>query len=179
MNKNLFKIDESEKTRILEMHQSATSRHYLGEQVASATTTPVTTTTPKPTDIPGFVWAEDDVNWVKTNGITDDVKVSTENYRRFLEYYNSGDIVGKFVVVFNNVGNNYPYLQANFKLKFVVSKTSVGKSNVQGGNITYLKSGEDLNTQYVTVFANGAVKYCQNNTKCYDLPSPVILKTKA
>jgi hypothetical protein len=44
MNNNLFKIDESEKTRILEMHQSATSRHYLGEQVASATTTSASTT---------------------------------------------------------------------------------------------------------------------------------------
>jgi hypothetical protein len=47
MNNNLFKIDDSEKMRILEMHQSATSRHYLGEQVAPATTVaaPATTTT--------------------------------------------------------------------------------------------------------------------------------------
>lgn len=45
MSKNLFKIDDSEKMRILEMHQSATSRHYLGEQVAPVTTTPATTTT--------------------------------------------------------------------------------------------------------------------------------------
>lgn len=45
MNNNLFKIDDSEKMRILEMHQSATNRHYLGEQVAPVTTTPATTTT--------------------------------------------------------------------------------------------------------------------------------------
>jgi hypothetical protein len=32
MTKNLFNVDDSEKMRILEMHQSATSRHYLGEQ---------------------------------------------------------------------------------------------------------------------------------------------------
>jgi hypothetical protein len=43
MSKNLFKIDESEKMRILEMHQSATNRHYLGEQVVPAkTSTPST-----------------------------------------------------------------------------------------------------------------------------------------
>ena len=40
MNNNLFKIDDSEKMRILEMHQSATNRHYLGEQVDPVTPTP-------------------------------------------------------------------------------------------------------------------------------------------
>ena len=40
MNNNLFKIDDSEKMRILEMHQSATNRHYLGEQVVPASPVP-------------------------------------------------------------------------------------------------------------------------------------------
>jgi hypothetical protein len=40
MRKSLFTIDPSEKQRILEMHQSATRKQYLGEQVAPTTTTP-------------------------------------------------------------------------------------------------------------------------------------------
>lgn len=34
MNKNLFTIDDSERTRILEMHQNATKKQYLNEQQA-------------------------------------------------------------------------------------------------------------------------------------------------
>ena len=44
MNKNLFKVDDSEKMRILEMHQLSTNRHYLGEQVdPEASSEPVST----------------------------------------------------------------------------------------------------------------------------------------
>ena len=44
MNKNLFKVDDSEKMRILEMHQLSTNRHYLGEQVdPEASSAPVST----------------------------------------------------------------------------------------------------------------------------------------
>jgi hypothetical protein len=54
MKKSLFSIDESEKQRILEMHQSATQKQYLGEQAAPATTTaPVTA--PGPKDPAAFV----------------------------------------------------------------------------------------------------------------------------
>jgi hypothetical protein len=43
MKKTLFNIDESEKRRILEMHETATKKQYLGEQQAATTpTTPVT-----------------------------------------------------------------------------------------------------------------------------------------
>ena len=38
--KQLFKIDESEKKRILEMHENATKRNYLSEQETPATTPP-------------------------------------------------------------------------------------------------------------------------------------------
>jgi len=49
MGKNLFKIDESEKQRILEMHQSATRKQYLGEQGAPAPTTTAATSAPTTT----------------------------------------------------------------------------------------------------------------------------------
>jgi hypothetical protein len=178
MNNNLFKIDDSEKMRILEMHQSATSRHYLGEQVAPATTTTTTTaaapaTAPSPTDIPGFVWAEGDNDWVTKNGITDDIKVSAENFNRFLKYYESGNIIGKFVVIFNKVDNDYPYLRANFYTKFMIANKSVGTSKIKGGTVTRILSGTDLTKPYVDIFANGGLQYCQNNNKCFDLPSPV------
>jgi hypothetical protein len=38
--RQLFKIDESEKKRILEMHENATKRNYLSEQPTPTTTTP-------------------------------------------------------------------------------------------------------------------------------------------
>ena len=41
--RQLFKIDESEKKRILEMHENATKKNYLGEQ----TTQPTSTTAPQ------------------------------------------------------------------------------------------------------------------------------------
>ena len=45
MNKKLFKIDDSERQRILEMHQGATKKQYLGEDVTTTqTTTPPATT---------------------------------------------------------------------------------------------------------------------------------------
>jgi hypothetical protein len=53
MSKSLFTIDPSEKQRILEMHQSATRKQYLGEQVAPTTTTPATA--PGPKDPSAFV----------------------------------------------------------------------------------------------------------------------------
>jgi len=81
MNNNLFKIDDSEKIRILEMHQSATSRHYLGEQVAPATTTtaaaPATAPGPKDpsgfvvNDIQGIVIGSNTFKFEKFNGISD------------------------------------------------------------------------------------------------------------
>jgi hypothetical protein len=51
MSKSLFTIDPSEKQRILEMHQSATRKQYLGEQVAPTTTTPATAPSPAPTPV--------------------------------------------------------------------------------------------------------------------------------
>jgi hypothetical protein len=39
MKSNLFLMTESEKNRILNMHKTATSSHYLGEQAATPTTT--------------------------------------------------------------------------------------------------------------------------------------------
>lgn len=52
MKKSLFSIDDSERQRILEMHQSATKKQYLGEQVAPATTP---ATAPGPKDPASFV----------------------------------------------------------------------------------------------------------------------------
>lgn len=82
MNNNLFKIDDSEKMRILEMHQSATNRHYLGEQVAPATTTtaaaPATAPGPKDpkafvvNDIPSIVIGEQTWKFQKVNTIFDE-----------------------------------------------------------------------------------------------------------
>ena len=82
MNNNLFKIDDSEKMRILEMHQSATNRHYLGEQVAPATTTtaaaPATAPGPKDpkafvvNDIPSIVIGKNDWKFQKRNTIYDE-----------------------------------------------------------------------------------------------------------
>jgi len=46
MKKNLFVISESEKERILGMHQSASNRHYLSEQVAVSGTTPASPASP-------------------------------------------------------------------------------------------------------------------------------------
>jgi hypothetical protein len=46
MKKNLFVISESERERILGMHQSASDRHYLSEQVAVSGTTPAAPVTP-------------------------------------------------------------------------------------------------------------------------------------
>lgn len=64
MNNNLFKIDDSEKMRILEMHQSATSRHYLGEQVAPATTVAA----PGPKDPSAFVRTVNDLKYGASPG---------------------------------------------------------------------------------------------------------------
>lgn len=48
MSKSLFTIDSSEKQRILEMHQSATRKQYLGEQSTTAPVANTSTTTPVP-----------------------------------------------------------------------------------------------------------------------------------
>ena len=64
MNNNLFKIDDSEKMRILEMHQSATGRHYLGEQVAPATTAAA----PGPKDPSAFVRTVNDLRYGASPG---------------------------------------------------------------------------------------------------------------
>ena len=46
MKKNLFVISESERERILGMHQSASDRHYLSEQASVSGTTPAAPVTP-------------------------------------------------------------------------------------------------------------------------------------
>ncbi len=51
--RQLFKIDESEKRRILEMHENATKRNYLMEQPTSSPTTPPQQSPEAETEITG------------------------------------------------------------------------------------------------------------------------------
>lgn len=163
MNNNLFKIDDSEKTRILEMHQSATNRHYLGEQVAPTTTTTATTpasTTPKSSGIPGFTWAEDTTSWISiksptSNDLANDVKISEENNRRMFDYYRTGELNGKIALVFKGL-----YLKRNLVHQFTIFSVKASEK-IEGSKFIY--SSEKTSTPYLFVTKNGKSKYYENN----------------
>ena len=168
MSKSLFTIDSSEKERILEMHQTATSRYYLGEQVVPATTTPTTTTTattpttttPKSSEIPGFTWAEDTTSWISiesptSNDLANEVKRSEENDKRMFEYYRTGELTGKIALVFKGL-----YLKRNLIHQFTIFSVKPSEKVV---GAKYIYSSEKPVTPYLFVTKNNKSKYYANN----------------
>jgi hypothetical protein len=172
MSKNLFKIDESEKMRILEMHQSATNRHYLGEQVVPATTSPetttsatTTTTTPKSSGIPGFTWAEDTTSWLTinpptSNDLANEVKVSQENERRMFDYYRTGELVGKIALSFKG-----SYLKRNLVHQFPIFFT---KPSTKKDGQVFIGSSADYSTPYLLALKGGKVRYFQKANSIFE-----------
>lgn len=205
MNNNLFKIDDSEKTRILEMHQSATSRHYLGEQVAPATTTTSASTTPVATNvskiggitIPGFVFVEDDSDWLLKNPKANQEQMSQENSRRVMAYYGSGPtsadpemVLNKYMIAFNfpsNSVDNYLYSKANvYPQTFLISKiyqTKSGFTNIlpnEGDSSTVFhvrvpKEGASTKGHFLLMKGNGSLGVGTNGV--FDMVG-VTLKSK-
>lgn len=180
MNKNLFTIDDSERQRILEMHQSATNRQYLVEQTGSDFTN----------------WAEDTGWSAKTRNEDQqqrsyEQQLSEENYGRFLKYYHTSErvsnggltyynAIGKKAYLFNNI--NYPFSKSNLvdSLTFTINNIQPGKANVQTSDVKlFLLSAapnepNPFEKPYLAVFPNGKVEYHVNNkTKNTNVTSPV------
>jgi len=181
MNNNLFKIDDSEKMRILEMHQSATNRHYLGEQVApattSATTTPVATNVSKigGITIPGFLFVEDDSAWLQKYPKANKEQMSQENSSRVMKYYGSGPtsadpemVLNKYMIAFNfpsNSVDNYLYSKENvYPYTFLISKiyqTKNGFTNIlsnegnTGFHVRVPKEGSSKEGHFLFYKGNG------------------------
>ena len=144
MNKLLFTIDPSEKRRILEMHQSATKKHYLSEQTEPATATPTSATTQIKSSviggvtIPGFLFAEDDTEWFnlknkETGGKVSQEMYSIENGNRVYAYYGAettgadpNNIYNKYMIAFNSTtanSNIYPTSKENvYQKTFLIGK---------------------------------------------------------
>ena len=184
MNNNLFKIDDSEKMRILEMHQSATNRHYLGEQVAPSTTTPATTT-PVATNvskiggitIPGFLFVEDDGTWLQKFPNANQQEMDQENFRRVRVYYGaeptSADpemVLNKYMIAFNFPSksvDNYLYSKANvYPQTFLISKiyqNKVGFTNIlpnegnTGFHVRVPKEGSSTKGHFLLMNGNGSL----------------------
>lgn len=71
MKNNLFNIVESEKKRILEMHENATKKQYLNEQQS---TTPASSSRPKspkfsPMSISEIIFGNDTIKFFKNNSL--------------------------------------------------------------------------------------------------------------
>ena len=144
MNKLLFTIDPSEKRRILEMHQSATKKHYLSEQTEPATPTTTSATTQIKSSviggvtIPGFLFAEDDTEWLElknkeTGGKVTQEMCSNENGNRVYAYYNAeptgadpNNLYNKYMIAFNSKpanSNIYPASKENvYQKTFLIGK---------------------------------------------------------
>lgn len=175
MGKNLFTIDESEKRRIIEMHQKATRKQYLVEQTESEFTN----------------WAED-TGWSAKTKNEDpqqrsyEQQLSDENYNRFLKYYSGNgeritdedisyyNAIGKKVYLFNNI--NYPFSKANLvdSLTFTINNIKPGKATVQKSGVKLnLLSTDSFTEPYLAIFPNGKVEYHVNNqTTNTNLTSP-------
>lgn len=143
MNKNLFTIDESEKRRILEMHQDATRNQYIFEQdvTTQTTTSPQTTQEQKSSviggvTVTGFLFAEDDLAWLDQNPSAKtflqnkqagyNELISNENFIRLKTYYGYPDLQyegssvvnplslkDKYAIMFNQTGDYESYAKAN------------------------------------------------------------------
>lgn len=162
MKNNLFNIDESEKRRILEMHESATKKLYLGEQQAATapttTTQQQTATQPSTTakKTPGiFTWIEDDPN-SKTMPDSEKSKTNFNNLQAYYAFSESGsqlprinvlpksgegidpwnvyDVRGKIVYIFNGGQGDTTYLKSNLADQFVVKNIEAGSSKRQNTN---------------------------------------------
>jgi hypothetical protein len=185
MNNNLFKIDDSEKMRILEMHQSATSRHYLGEQVAPATTTTSASTTPVATNvskiggitIPGFLFVEDDSEWLLKNSKANQQQMDQENSSRVRLYYGAGPtsadpemVLNKYMIAFNFPSksvDNYLYSKANvYPQTFLITKiyqNKAGFTNIvpNEGNVGFHvrvpKEGSSTKGHFLLMNGNGSL----------------------
>lgn len=121
MNTNLFNIDDSEKQRILEMHQTATKKQYLNEQSQSADTKSFCSKYGNL--VPGMVWSE-----CKEDAAKKSVDQHSKENEEFLKTYYEGDLKGKMAVFFNIKQNQFPYLITNitdfFQIKSFNSKTN-------------------------------------------------------
>jgi len=130
MKKNLFTIDESEKQRILEMHLNATQKLYLNEQgevSSTGSTVSQSSSTIGGVQISGFLFAEDDKEWLiaKNNELKGKVSgqvLNDENYGRVLKYYGTqptsvdpNNLIGKYVIMFNKIPKQgiYSYQKEN------------------------------------------------------------------
>lgn len=164
MKKNLFSIDESEKQRILEMHESATKKLYLNEQgeVASTGSTASTTT---------FTWAEDEeVNKDKSQKELNDL-----NRQKLIAYYGASEgqtnpdtLIGKTAYVFKNVSDpktQFVYLKGNvYPETFIIQNITFEPSN----NAVKLMTNEGVNNKFIRLSVSpvslqqGIVKFYSN-----------------
>ena len=127
--KNLFEIDESEKKRILEMHETATKKQYLFEQnqedfnemVGAFKTHPCIAT-----------WASQPTNWNKITGYSYKIpEIPSMTIDNFATFYNNGS----FITIADNKKYSWDcaWFQTNFN-NFINSKGNEGLPQTEYGS---------------------------------------------
>lgn len=155
MKNHLFNIDESEKRRILEMHETATKKQYLGEQQAA--TTPATPTTNQKTKMSPLAtdkitltdgssitlyptWNQQGTEKQSTFTVKGDYTIDPKTRKEstnFVKITMSNNEIPGF-----NIGVNYDCTSKQIVDKFVQSPTDVGSMKnakyklTTGGQIT-------------------------------------------
>jgi hypothetical protein len=97
----IIRLKESELVNLI--------KRVITEQVASGDQVAAKPSTPSP--IPGFVFAEDDAEWLGPNGSKTTNEINEENYKRIYNYYGTGQgsdpstLVGKLAFGFKPITN--------------------------------------------------------------------------
>ena len=110
MNTNLFNIDDSEKQRILEMHETATKKQYLNEQSSGS-----------------FVYSQN------PNAVSADTENSI-NYQKYLGLSGTmEDLIGKTIILYKTLSKetNQPSVnKGNEYTTFTVASAMTKQNNV-------------------------------------------------
>jgi hypothetical protein len=142
----IVRLKESELVNIV--------KRVISEQVASGDQVSSKPSTPSP--IPGFVFAEDDAEWLGPNGSKTTNEINEENYKRIYNYYGTGQgsdpsaLIGKLAFAFKPIKDPKTQMQYSkefldprmFTINSVVfspkTKTGYLRSDKMGGYITIM-----------------------------------------
>ena len=153
MKTNLFNIDDSEKQRILEMHQTATKKQYLNEQSQSADTKSFCSKYGNL--VSGMVWSE-----CKEDADKKSVDQHSKENEEFLKTYYKGDLNGKIAVFFNIKQDQFPYLITNITDFFQIGSNVPSKTNANDFYVLSVdeKTEKPYSNKYARVLGKGNVK---------------------
>lgn len=150
--KNLFEIDESEKKRILEMHETATKKQYLFEQNQEDFNKMLEAFKNYPCIVR---WAGQPTNWGKITGYSYEIpKIPSVNIGNFATFYNNGS----FMTITDNKKYFWDcnWFQTNFN-KFVSTNGAEGLPESEGTTEYGSYQGETkryTKSKNVTTFQN-------------------------